>query len=73
MHVIMQMHKYSNIIVERADFNFIMLRFLNTGTMFFFLFYFIFLLILLFIYLFLEYLSYSIVHLTLLFIILDLY
>ena len=49
MHVIMQMHKHSNIIVERADFSFIMLRFLNTGTMFFFIFYFI-LLILLFIY-----------------------
>ena len=48
MHVIMQMHKYSNIIVERADFSFIMLRLLNTGTMLFFIF---ILLILLFIYL----------------------
>ena len=66
----MQMHKYSNIIVERADFSFIMLRFLNTGTMFF---YFIFYFINIVIYLFLEYLSYSIVHLMLLFIILDLY
>ena len=46
MHVIMQMHKYSNIIVERADFSFIMLRLLNMGTMLFFI-----LLILLFIYL----------------------
>ena len=64
----MQMHKYSNIIVERADFSFIMLRFLNTGTMFF---YFIFYFINIVIYLFLEYLSYSIVHLMLLFIILD--
>ena len=70
MHVIMQMHKHSNIIVERADFSFIMLRFLNTDTMFF---YFIFYFINIVIYLFLEYLSYSIVHLTLLFIILDLY
>ena len=68
MNVIMQMHKHSNIIVERADFSFIMLRFLNTGTMFF-LFYFINIVI----YLFLEYLSYSIVHLTLLFILLDFY
>ena len=66
----MQMHKYSNIIVERADFSFIMLRFLNTCTMFFFL---IFNFINIVIYLFLEYLSYSIVHLSLLFIILDLY
>ena len=41
MHVIMQMHKHSNIIVERADFSFIMLRLLNTGTMFI-LFYFLF-------------------------------
>ena len=66
----MQMHKYSNIIVERADFSFIMLRFLNTDTMFF---YFIFYFINIVIYLLLEYLSYSIVHITLLFIILDLY
>ena len=47
MHVIMQMHKYSNIIVERADFSFIMLRFLNMGTM---LLFFFILLILLFIF-----------------------
>ena len=38
----MQMHKYINIIVERADFNLIMLRFSNTGTMFFVLFCFVF-------------------------------
>ena len=63
----MQMHKYSNIIVERADFSFNMLRFLNTGTMLFFYF------INIVIYLFLEYLSYSVVYLSLLFIILDLY
>ena len=35
MHLIMQMPKYINIIVERADFSLIMLRFSNTGTMFF--------------------------------------
>ena len=29
MHVIMQMQKHSNMIVERADFSFIMLRFLE--------------------------------------------
>ena len=68
MHVIMQTHKHSNIIVERADFSLIMLRFLNTGTMFL-LFYFINIVI----YLFLEYLSYSVVYLSLFFIILDLY
>ena len=42
MYVIMQMHKYSNIIVERADFSFIILRLLSTGTIkFFLIFYFI--------------------------------
>ena len=35
MHVFMQMHKYSNIIVEGADFSFIILRFLSTGTILF--------------------------------------
>ena len=35
MHVFMQMHKYSNIIVEGADCSFIILRFLSTGTILF--------------------------------------
>ena len=69
----MQMHKYVKILVKRADFSLIMLRCLNTGTMFFFIII-IIVLLALFIYLFVcRILSYSIVHLSLPFIILHLY
>ena len=39
MHIHMQISKNSKVIVERADFSFIMLRFLNTGRRFFLLFF----------------------------------
>ena len=45
VQVIMQMHKYSKIIVEKTDLSFITLKFLSTGTMFFFFFYYCYLFI----------------------------
>ena len=53
MHVIMQMPKCSDIIVERADFSLIILRLLSTGTMKFFYFFFYFvIMIIIYVYIF---------------------